>query len=168
MNEKFITLPKSNVLRLGIKDENGIETGEFLEFDLEDIELPLKYQELYEKEKKNREFLRNQVLIIEKKQDSKTKGIYTKNELEKIKVVNDFFKKEAEIYNMFLGKNGVQKLLNGRKLGWTSLQEIDEIIEKQIAPYIDVTMDDISKKVKEKYNEAVKRNNTLKLEEDNE
>lgn len=168
MKDKFITLEKDNILRLGIKTDEGIETGEYLEFDLEDIELPLKYQELYEKEKKNREYLRNQFLIIDKKQDSKTKGFLTKNQQEKFKVLNEFFRKEVEIYNGFLGKNGFQKLLNGRKIGWTSLDNVDKIIDEQIKPYINVTMEDISDKVKQKYKDAVERNNTLKLDKDNE
>ena len=82
----------------------------------------------------------------------------SKNEEDKIKALNEFFNKEVEVYNMFLGENGVQKLLNGRKLGWTSLQEIDEIIEKQIAPYLDLSMTKITEKVKEKYGQAKKRN----------
>ena len=57
MTDNFIQLKKDNVLRLGIKDINGNDTGEFLEFDLEDIELPLKYQELIERDKKNKEQL---------------------------------------------------------------------------------------------------------------
>ena len=64
----------------------------------------------------------------------------------------------GEIYNMFLGENGVQKLLNGRKLRWTSLQEIDDIIEKQILPHLDLSMTKITDKIKEKYSQAVKRN----------
>ena len=158
MTDNFIQLNNSDVLTLKIKDADGNYTGEQLVFDLEDIELPLKYQELLEKEKKNREQLRNQILIIDKRQDVKGKKLLSRNEEDKIKAINDFFKKEAELYNMFLGENGVEKLLNGRKLGWTSLQEIDEIIGKQITPYLNTTMDDITKKVKEKYNEAVKRN----------
>ena len=150
MNEKFITLGKNDVLRLGIRTDEGIETGEYLEFDLEDIELPLRYQELMEKDKKNREFIKKQLLIIDKRQDVKGKKLMSKNEEDKIKAINDFFKKEVEIYNMFLGENGVQKLLNGRKLGWTSLSEIDEIIEKQIVPYLDVKMENITAKI-EKY-----------------
>ena len=59
---------------------------------------------------------------------------------------------------MFLGENGVQKLLNGKKIGWTTLQEIDDIIEKQIAPHLDVSMDKITQKVKDKYGQAVARN----------
>lgn len=54
MTDNFIKLNKSDVLTLGIKTNDGKETGEFLEFDLEDIELPLKYQELLEKDKKIR------------------------------------------------------------------------------------------------------------------
>lgn len=158
MTDNFIQLNKSDVLRLGIKTNDGVDTGEYLEFNLEDIELPLKYQELIEKDKKNKENLRNQMLIIDKRQDVKGKKLMSKNEEDKIKALNEFFKKEVEIYNIFLGENGVQKLLNGRKLGWTSLQEIDEIIEKQITPHLDLSMTKITNKVKEKYSQAVDRN----------
>lgn len=154
----FIQLKKDSILRLGIKTNDGKDTGEYLEFDLEDIELPLRYQELLEKDKKNKENVRNQMLIIDKRQDVKGKKLMSKNEEDKIRALNEFFKKEVEIYNMFLGDNGMQKLLNGRKLGWTSLQEIDEIIEKQITPYLDLSMTKITDKVKEKYRQAVDRN----------
>lgn len=158
MTDNFIQLKKSDTLKLGIRTEDGKDTGEFLEFNLEDIELPLKYQELLEKDKKNKEQLRNQMLIIDKRQDVKGKKLLSKNEEDKIKALNDFFKKEVEIYNIFLGENGVQKLLNGQKLGWTSLQEIDEIIEKQIVPHLNISMDNITSKVKEKYSQAINRN----------
>lgn len=157
MTDNIIKLNKDNVLRLRIQTDEGKDTGKILEFDLEDIELPLKYQELIEKDKKNKENLRNQMVIIDKRQDVKGKKLLSKNEEDKIRALNDFFKKEVEVYNIFLGENGVQKLLNGRKLGWTTLQEIDEIIEKQITPHLDVNMENITKKVKEKYGQAVKK-----------
>ena len=105
--ENFIQLNKSDVLRLGIRTEEGKDTGEYLEFDLCDIELPLRYQELIEKDKKNKENLRNQMLIIDKRQDVKGKKLLSKNEEDKIKALNDFFIKEIEVYNMFLGARGV-------------------------------------------------------------
>ena len=157
MMDNTIKLNKSDVLTLKIVTDEGKETGECLTFDLEDIELPLKYQELIEKDKKNKEHLRNQMLIIEKRQDVKGKKLLSKNEEDKIKALNEFFIKEIEVYNMFLGPRGVEKLLNGRKFTWTTLQEIDEIIEKQITPYIDINMKKITDKVKEKYGQAVKR-----------
>lgn len=155
--DNFIQLNKRDILRLGIKDENGEITGEILEFDLEDIELPLRYQELVEKHKKNLEQVRNQMLIIDKRQDVKGKKLLSKNEEDKIKAVNEFFMKEIQVYNMFLGPRGVEKLLNGRKFTWTTLQEIDEIIEKQIAPHLDLSMKKITDKVKEKYGQAINK-----------
>lgn len=151
MTDNFIKLGKSDILRLEIRTDEGEITGEYLEFDLEDIELPLKYQELIEKDKKNKENLRNQLLIIDKRQDVKGKKLLSKNEEDKLKALNEFFNKEKEVYNLFLGERGVEKLLNGRNLGWTSLQEIDEIIAKQIAPKLDLNMVKINDKIKAKY-----------------
>lgn len=165
MTDNFIKLNKDNILRLRIETNEGTDTGEVLEFQLEDIELPLRYQELLEKDKKNKEQLKNQMLIIDKRQDVKGKKLLSKNEEDKIKALNDFFKKEVEVYNMFLGENGVQKLLNGRKLGWTTLQEIDEIIGKQIKPYLNTNMKNITDLVKEKYGQAVERNKEVLKDE---
>ena len=151
MTENFVQLNKSNLLRLGIKDENGKDTGEYLEFDLEDIELPLKYQDLLEQEKKNRQNLKNQLTIIEKRQDVKGKKLMSKNEEDKIKAINEFYKKEVDVLNGFLGDRGVEKLLNGRKIGWTTLEEIDEIVSKQIQPYLKDNMTSIEDKIKNKY-----------------
>lgn len=165
MTDNFIQLNKSDVLRLQIRTEDGKDTGEYLEFDLEDIELPLRYQELIEKDKKNKENLRNQMLIIDRREDVKGKKLLTKNEEDKIKALNEFFIKEIAVYNMFLGARGVEKLLNGRKFTWTTLQEIDEIIEKQIAPHLDITMKKITDKVKEKYSQAVKKDEDIEVVE---
>lgn len=157
MTDNFIHLNKNDILRLGIMTEDGKDTGEYLEFDLEDIELPLRYQELIEKDKKNKEQLRNKMLIIDRREDVKGKKLLSKNEEDKIKALNEFFIKEIEVYNMFLGPRGVEKLLNGRKFTWTTLDEIDEIIEKQIAPRLDISMKNITDKVKEKYGQAVEK-----------
>lgn len=146
-----IGLKNENILKLEIVDEKGNSTGEYLEFDLEDIEIPFKYQEIIERLKKSRQNLKNQFVIIEKKQDHKGKKLMSSNEEEKLKALNNFYKEQVEIYNIFLGENGVQKLLNGRKLRWTTLSEIDELIEKQIAPQLNITMNDITKKIKSKY-----------------
>ena len=36
--ENFIQIKKSNKFVVGIKDENGVDTGNTIEFDLEDID----------------------------------------------------------------------------------------------------------------------------------
>lgn len=157
-DNNVIKLKKDNILKFEIQTAEGKNTGECLEFDLEDIELPLKYQELIEKDRKNKEYLKNQMTIIDKREDVKGKKLLSKNEEDKIKAVQEFFRKEIDIYNMFLGENGVQKILNGRKVGWTSLQEVDDIITEQIAPHLNTNMENITEKIKEKYSQAVARN----------
>ena len=140
-----------NILRLRIKDEEGNDTGNFLEFNLEDIELPIRYQEIIELDNKNRLDLKNKYAIIDKKQDHKGKKLLSSNEEARIKATIEFYKKEVEIYNMFLGKNGVEKLLNGRQLSWGTLQEIDEIIEQVILPKLEISAENIKKKIMSKY-----------------
>ena len=163
MTDNVIKLNESDVLTLKIETSDGKATGECLIFDLADIELPLRYQELIEKDKKNKENLKNQLLIIDKREDVKGKKLLSKNEEDKIRALNDFFVKEVEVYNMFLGPRGVEKLLNGRKFTWTTLEEIDEIIEKQIAPHIEINMKSITDKIKNKYTDAVKKSQEVEV-----
>ena len=162
MKEYFIQLSESDTLKLKIKDVNGNYTGEMLEFDLEDIELLLRYQEMIEKDKKNHEWLRNQMLIIDRRQDVKGKKLLTKNEEDKLKAVRDFFNREIECYNMFLGDRGVEKLLNGRRIGWETLEEINTIIKEQIAPKLDLKMENLTDKIKKKYSTKIKDSEVLK------
>ena len=152
MTDNFIQLKRDvNVLRLGIKDEEGRDTGEFLTFNLEDIELPLRYQEIIEEDRKNRLYLKNQFTIIDKKEDHRGKKLMSANEEAKIRALNEFYKKEVEVYNMFLGDNGVQKILCGRALSWTTLEEIDKIIEEVIVPKLNIKAENIKQKIMTKY-----------------
>ncbi|MBO5138673.1 MAG: hypothetical protein J6B89_03425 [Bacilli bacterium] len=158
MDMDTIGLKNKNILRLEVVTDKGEKTGEYLEFDLEDIELPLIYQEIIERLKNSRSNLKNQFIIIDKKQDHKGKKLFSTNEEAKLKALEKFYKEQTDIYNMFLGENGVQKLLNGRKLRWSTLEEIDELIKTKIAPKLDITMDNITKKIKSKYSNKEKEN----------
>ena len=149
--EKIIKLEENDTLRLPIYTSDGNPTGECLEFELQDIELPIKYQELIERDKKNRDNLQKQFLIIDKKEDVNDGEILSRNEKEKLKLIQEFLKEEVKIYNIFLGENGVEKLLNGSKLRWDSLKTIDKIIEEQIVPHLDFSIETMNKKIKEKY-----------------
>lgn len=161
MTENYVQLKKDNILRLGIKTADGIDTGDVLEFDLDDIELPLRYQELLEIIKKNHSNLKNQLAIIEKRQDVKGKKLMSKNQEDTIVALNEFYKKQVVAYDMFLGEGGVDKLLHGRKLGWTTLREIDELIEKQILPYYKVSAEDIKSRIKNLYAPKKEEENVL-------
>ena len=161
-DNNIIQLKESkDILRLKIKDEKGNDTGNFLEFNLGDLDYLLILQDMAEADKKNREYLKNQYTIIDKKQDHKGKKLFSSNEEAKIKATNEFYKKEAEIYDMFLGKDGVKKLLNGRKLTLARLDEIDEIIEKAILPKLQIKAEDIKKDIMAKYSNKAKRDDVI-------
>ena len=156
MEKKYIKLNNSDdVLRLYIQTKDGKETGEYLEFDMEDIDLLDNLQKMQNDLVKNHNWLKNQFTIIEKKQDFTKKGnLMSNNEKMKYDALKSFFNKQKEIYNIFLGENGVEKLLYGRKFEWNTMNEINEIIEKQISPYLDITMKSITDKIKNKYGQV--------------
>lgn len=158
--ENFIQLKKDNIFRIGIKDIEGNDTGEHLEFDLEDIELPLRLNECEAKHRKNLEFLKNQFVVIEKKEDKKGKFILSWKEEEKIKVLQEFYKREMEALDLFLGQNGTNKLLNGRKPYYSMYEDISEILEP-IMPKLKLRADDIVNKIKEKYSNNATEKNVL-------
>ena len=140
-----------DILIFNIYDEKGKDTGETIEFNLEDIGLLLRYQEMLERDKRNRQNLQNKMIIIDKQQDHKGKKLLSSKQEAQIKAMNEFYKEEIEIYNMFLGERGVEKLLNGRAVSWTSLEKISEMIEKQILPKLTINAENIKDKIVKKY-----------------
>ena len=161
MKDNYIQLGESNVLTLKIKTDKGEYTGEELTFDLDDPDLLLRYQDLVEADKKNWQNTRNKILIIEKQQDHKGEKLLSSNEEAKIRATSEFFKEEQKIFDMFLGEGGTEKLLNGRKFSWTTMAEIKDIIIKQIAPYLEKTMDKITEQVKKEYGDVFNNENEV-------
>lgn len=162
MTDNIIQIKSNNVRRLKIIDIDGKDTGDYLEFQIDDIELPLKYQEITEKLKKNKQWIKNQLIIINKRQDVKGKKLFSKNQEDTIKAMNDFFKKQEETYDLFLGKDGVKKLLCGRKMTWETFNEIDDIITEQISPYIDQDVDNLVDRITKKYGNDNEIKNVIK------
>lgn len=152
--EKYIQLGKStNVLRLWIKTEDGVKTGDYLEFNLKDIELLDRYQKMQDEFNKNQQWIQNQFVIIDKKQDFTKKGkLMSNNQEMTYNAIREYYKRQKKVFDMFLGDGGVDKLLYGRPFEWETLKEINKLIEEQIAPYLDITMDNIKKEIKDKYN----------------
>lgn len=148
--ENFVQLNKSNVLKIGIKDENGNDTGNWLQFDMEDIELPLRLQECEEQHKKNLLYIKNQFVIIDKKEDHKGKKLLSSNQEEKIKLLNEFYKREMQALDLFLGEGGTAKLLNGRKPYYSMYEDISEILQP-ILPLLKQSTENITEKIKQKY-----------------
>lgn len=147
---------RKDILKIGLRNMNDEpildDKGEIVywEFDLGDIELPLRYQEIIEKHNKNTQWIKNQFLVINKRQDNKGKKLLSKNEEDKIKLMKEYYQKEVETLDMFLGKNGVKKFLNGRGYYFEMFDDIAEAIEP-ILPKLETTFKGIEDRIKDKY-----------------
>jgi len=167
-NKNVITIGETtNLIVLPIATKDGKKTGEKITINLKELDLIDRLQTMWDNHKKNHSWINSQLAIIEKKQDFKKKGqIMSNNEKLQYDALRTFYKKEKENYDMFLGKGGVDKLLNGRPLEWETLIEIETIIKEQIEPKLDITMDNIVKEIKNKYKFDIKKNeNVLKVDE---
>lgn len=151
--KKYVKLNNSDdVLTLWIMTKEGKETGECLTFDMEDIDLLDNLEKMRIETQKNHQWVNNQLTIINKKEDFTKKGeAMSNNTKETYRVLKSYFKRQKEIFDIFLGEGGVDKLLYGRKFEWNTLEEILKIIEEQIEPLLKQTTDNIIAKVKGKY-----------------
>lgn len=148
--EDVIQIKKDNILKVKIIDEFGEDTGNHLEFDLEDIELPLRINEANKEHEKNERYFKTQKLLIDKRQDKKGKYLLSKNQEDLIKLYNEYYEREIKVLDSFLGDGGTKKLLNGRKPYATMFDDIAEYL-KPILPKLEKTKEQIQTKIKEKY-----------------
>ena len=156
MTENSIQFKRDNVLKLKLKNEMGEDTGEYLEFDLEDIELPLRYQQSLEEHKKNYNSLKNQLLIISKKQDHSGKKLLSSNQEASLIALSEFYKKEIKIMDLFLGDGKTQMILDKvmrRKPYLTMFNDIMESIE-EVSDLFNIGYSSIEDKIKEKYSKV--------------
>lgn len=149
-SDNIIRLKKRNTLRFKIETDEGIDTGEYLEFDLDDIELPLKLKQCEVEHRKNIQYLKNQFIIIDKKEDKKGKYLLSWKEEERQKAIKEFYNKEMKTLDLFLGKDGTKKLLNGKEPYYEMYNDIVDELEP-IMPKLQLKAEDITKKIKEKY-----------------
>ena len=151
-NENVIQIEKNNVLRIGIKDQDGNDTGKYLEFDIEDIELPLRLCDMEEQHKKNIKYLQDQFLIIDKKEDHKGKKLLSWKEEEKLKVMKKVYQDEMDALDLFIGKGKTQMILDlmGRNPYFTMYDDIGKLLEP-ILPMLKINVENIKDKIKNKY-----------------
>ena len=156
MTDNSIQFKRENVLKLKLKNEMGEDTGEYLEFDLEDIELPLRHQQALEEHKKNYNSLKNQLLIISKKEDHTGKKFLSSNQEASLIALSEFYKKEIKIMDLFLGEGKTQMILDKvmrRKPYLTMFNDIMESIE-EVSDLFNVGYSSIEDKIKEKYSKV--------------
>ena len=165
MNE-YIKQKKRNIIRIGIKDEDGNikydEDGHevFIEFDLEDINLVDNYSKAISLCEKAGKTLQNELVIINKQEDVKINDYLTKNQKAKMDALKKYYKSIEDAMNLFLGEGGFSKIF-GKKRYLTMLDDLADMLEP-IMPLLKVNIDNIKNKIVTKY--KVTDENVLKDE----
>lgn len=141
-----------NLLKFELIDEKGNHTGEYLKFDLEDMNCVLRYQECLEEHKKNAEYIRNQQLIISKQQDHKGKKILSSNEEKMQKALVEYYDREIKALDKFLGEGKTRVILKimDREPYLSMFEDINDMLN-EIMPYIEKSYENIKKKIVGKY-----------------
>ena len=148
-----IQLKQDNLLKIGIKNAEGEDTGEIITIDLEDIKLPLRCQESEKMIKDNNRWLHAQRIMIEKRPDKKGKKLLSANEEALLKLVNEYYEKQTKAYELVLGEGAIKKILCGREMYITFFSDLEEQMKK-LRPKLNQNAVDIKEKIKsitEKY-----------------
>lgn len=155
--EEYIKIkPKKDMLKLGIMDEKGSVVKDdngnkvYLEFDLADIDLPIRYNKCVAMINEAKKELKMQMIIIDKKQDHEGKGYLTVNQEAKVKAVKNFYKKMEVAMDLFLGEGGTKKYLNGRNPYYEMFDDISEALQPYESKF-KLTLTDMTERIKKKY-----------------
>ena len=148
-----IQLKQDNLLKIGIKNAEGEDTGEIITIDLEDIKLPLRCQESEKMIKDNNRWLQAQRIMIEKRPDKKGKKLLSANDEALLKLVNEYYEKQTKAYELVLGEGAIKKILCGREMYITFFSDLEEQMKK-LRPKLNQNAVDLKEKIKsitEKY-----------------
>ena len=148
-----IQLKQDNLLKIGIKNAEGKDTGEIITIDLEDLKLPLRCQESEKMIKDNNKWLQAQRIMIEKRPDKKGKKLLSANEEALLKLVNEYYEKQTKAYELVLGEGAIKKILCGREMYITFFSDLEEQMKK-LRPKLNQNAVDLKEKIKsitEKY-----------------
>lgn len=141
-----------NLLKFKLIDEEGNDTGEYLTFDLEDMNCALRYQDCIEQHRKNAEYIKNQQVIISKQEDHKGKKLLSSNEEKMQKALVEYYNREIKALDLFLGEGKTKVILKimGREPYLSMFEDISEMLEPVI-PELEKSYENIKKKIVGKY-----------------
>lgn len=143
----YIQLKKDNVFTIGIKNKDGEDTGEVIEIDLENLQLPLRCQESEKQIKLNNQWLQAQRLLIEKRPDKKGKKLLSANEEALLKLANEYYDRQTKAYELVLGEGAIKKILCGREMYITFFIDLEEQM-KILRPQLEQNSLNIQDKIK--------------------
>ena len=142
-----------NSIRVRNKDAYIIEVndnGDTIEFDTTDIELPFKLERAYKAADAAAKWLKGQLVIISKKQDTAKKGdLMTVKERATLEAYRECFKKMRAAIDEFAGAGASDKIFGGHNY----LGMFDDFMT-EMQPHLDkmeLKNIDIRKKIEQKY-----------------
>lgn len=144
-----LRVEKKNIYTIEVND-----SGDTIEFDLEDIGLNFKLLKALKEIDRISNYMQNEMTIINKRQDVKGKYL-TKNEEDTLRLWNKAFKDMRNAMDMFLGEGACQKIFGDRNY----LGMFDDLIE-QLEPHLKkmkISYNDIKKKIENKYSTTNKK-----------
>lgn len=151
--ENIIILEDNNTAIFKLYTKDGKYTGNYLEFDLEDVNLPIRLAECQKKHEENLIYVNTELKRLENETDKiedKDNKILSSIEEKAFKIISEFYKRDAEAVDLFLGEGAVKKILNGRAPYFEMFDDIKKIIEK-IMPILEENSKLIIANIKEKY-----------------
>lgn len=156
---EYITLKeKTGLKRFGIRTADGVDTGEYIEIDIEDMDLPIRANECQKKHAENLKKLQSKIAEAEQKTDIKNETeIISEKESFVLEALREFYAAEEEALDNVLGQGTTKKLLAGRKPYVTMFDDINEYLE-QIMPTMEETQKSLENKIRTKYHEEKEDN----------
>lgn len=136
-----IRVEKENVYQIEVNDK-----GEYIEFDLLDIDLPMKLMNGAEELKKQKRIYKNKLIALNKQyKDNQRMLLFKQYDLDK-----EFCTKLRSVFDGFLGEGACQKIFgNVDRIGM-----FDAFFE-QLSPHLDklvINVEQIKNNLYEKYN----------------
>lgn len=154
--EDFIQIKEENVLRFGVKDKDGKDTGLVIKFDLQDIDLPLRINQMEAMHKKNQNILKQQVAALKKQEEKSGKFMLSWKKEQCIKLLKELYSKDMQALDLLIGKGMTQKILNA--LDRKPYYDMFDDILNSLAPILDkvineadLMFDKLTDNIKKKY-----------------
>lgn len=135
-----IRINKDDVYRIEVNDN-----GDYIEFDLLDIELPVKCLNTAKELKKQQDFYNKKIIALEKEYKDNQELLF----VNQTKASKDFCNKMRQVFDEFLGEGACQKIFgNVNRIGM-----FDELFE-QLEPHfekIKINLPKVKEKLINKY-----------------
>lgn len=138
-----IRVEKKNIYTIEVND-----SGDTIEFDLEDIGLNFKLLKALREIDRIQDYMKKELYIIDKRQDVKGKYL-SKNEEDTLRLWDKCFKDMRNAMDTFLGAGACNKIFGDRNY----IEMFDDLMD-QLKPHLEkmkISYNDIKKRIENKY-----------------